>query len=139
MKKFIISTAAVIIRGDGVLLAKRPKNARHFPGYWEFPGGKLGPDENPEHGLRRELHEELGVRITLRRERFFTFRDCSDRRILLLAFTCRLRPGRVKAGVETQWVTWKQLAGIVLPPSDRPVREWALKFCLPRGIGQTEF
>jgi 8-oxo-dGTP diphosphatase len=130
MKKFIISTAAVIIRNDRVLLAKRPKDARHFPGYWEFPGGKLEPGEKPEHGLARELREELGVRIAIQKERFFTFRECRDRRILVLAYACTVRPGRLKAGVETQWVVRKQLAGITLPPSDRPVREWALESLL---------
>jgi 8-oxo-dGTP diphosphatase len=53
--------AAVILRGDGqVLLAQRPPG-KAYAGYWEFPGGKLEPDESPRAALDRELREELGL------------------------------------------------------------------------------
>jgi 8-oxo-dGTP diphosphatase len=55
--------AAVITRPDGqVLLAQRPAG-KAYAGYWEFPGGKLEPDESPRHALDRELAEELGIRV----------------------------------------------------------------------------
>lgn len=43
-----------------VLVCDRPAGKAHA-GRWEFPGGKLEPGEAPEAGLRRELHEELGI------------------------------------------------------------------------------
>ena len=42
-----------------VLRAFDPKK-----GFWDLPGGFLETEEKPEEGLRRELHEELGVEIT---------------------------------------------------------------------------
>lgn len=45
-----------------VLLAQRPAG-KHLEGYWEFPGGKLEPNEQPQRALMRELHEELGIHI----------------------------------------------------------------------------
>ncbi len=55
--------AAVIERGDGTfLLACRPEG-KPYPGYWEFPGGKIEPGEDPRAALDRELEEELGIRV----------------------------------------------------------------------------
>jgi len=55
--------AAVLLRPDGrVLLAQRPPG-KPYAGYWEFPGGKLEPDETPRAALDRELAEELGIAV----------------------------------------------------------------------------
>ena len=55
--------AAVLQRPDGAfLLAQRPAG-KVYAGYWEFPGGKIEPDEAAPAALARELHEELGIDI----------------------------------------------------------------------------
>lgn len=52
---------AVITAPDGrFLLARRPEG-KPYAGYWEFPGGKVNPDESILDALRRELLEELGI------------------------------------------------------------------------------
>ena len=53
----------VLIDPEGrFLLTSRPEG-KVYAGYWEFPGGKLEAGESVEAALRRELHEELGIRI----------------------------------------------------------------------------
>ncbi|HEX4779256.1 MAG TPA: Nudix family hydrolase [Usitatibacter sp.] len=55
--------AAVIEKPDGeFLLAQRPEG-KPYPGYWEFPGGKIEPGEDPRAALARELREELGIEM----------------------------------------------------------------------------
>ncbi len=64
MTKITEVAAAVIERPDGTfLLAQRPAN-KVYPGFWEFPGGKIEPGEDPRRALDRELEEELGIRVT---------------------------------------------------------------------------
>jgi 8-oxo-dGTP diphosphatase len=54
---------AVIEREDGsFLLAQRPAG-KPYPGYWEFPGGKVEPGESAARALARELDEELGLAV----------------------------------------------------------------------------
>ena len=54
--------AGVIVRHDGHFLLGRRAPGSFYPGYWEFPGGKVEPGESPAGALYRELDEELGLR-----------------------------------------------------------------------------
>jgi 8-oxo-dGTP diphosphatase len=64
MTKITEVAAAVIERPDGeFLLAQRPEG-KPYPGYWEFPGGKIEPGEDARAALVRELREELGIEVT---------------------------------------------------------------------------
>lgn len=55
--------AAVISRDGRLLICERPSHKRHG-GLWEFPGGKVEPDETDFAAVQRELCEELGVEVT---------------------------------------------------------------------------
>lgn len=64
-KKNITHAAVGVIQRDNglVLLAERP-SGKAWSGYWEFPGGKIEENEEPEAALKRELQEELGITAT---------------------------------------------------------------------------
>jgi 8-oxo-dGTP diphosphatase len=55
--------AAVIYRDDGQYLLGQRGPGTFYPGYWEFPGGKVEPGETPHDAIVRELHEELGIEV----------------------------------------------------------------------------
>jgi 8-oxo-dGTP diphosphatase len=63
--------AAILYYQNAVLLCKR-KLGRTFPGFWEFPGGKVEPSETPAEAIARELAEELFLSIPYRRFDYFT-------------------------------------------------------------------
>ena len=53
----------ILVRENGEVLLGKRTPGRPYPGYWEFPGGKVEPGESIEAALKREFLEELGVTI----------------------------------------------------------------------------
>jgi 8-oxo-dGTP diphosphatase len=52
--------AALILREGKILICQRTAD-QAMPLKWEFPGGKVEPDEDLKDALHRELEEELGI------------------------------------------------------------------------------
>ena len=52
-----------LVRERAVLLAYRSPHKRAYPSVWELPGGVVEAGESELAALKRELDEELGVRI----------------------------------------------------------------------------
>jgi 8-oxo-dGTP diphosphatase len=63
------TASGLITRREGgsidVLLVRRAKEP--YLGHWDCPGGFIDPDEHPEDAVRRELLEELGLRVDVTR------------------------------------------------------------------------
>ena len=56
--------AALIVKDGKVLICQRTRH-QTMPLKWEFPGGKVEPNEQPVDALSRELEEELGIRAQI--------------------------------------------------------------------------
>lgn len=107
---------AIFLKPDGsFLLASRP-DGKPYPGYWEFPGGKIEAGETVRDALVRELIEELNVSIT-QTFPWFTF---------LMRYThatVRLHCWRVLAwagemhGMEGQQFAWQTIDAIKVSPT----------------------
>lgn len=130
--RVVLVAAAALIDVDGrVLLAERPAG-KPMAGLWEFPGGKVGPDESPEAALIRELKEELGIDtrssclapLTFASHRYESFH------LLMPLFACRVWQGipRPLEGQRLAWVNKQNLARYPMPPADVPLvpilRDW---------------
>jgi 8-oxo-dGTP diphosphatase len=115
--------AAVIVRGDRVLLTQRPRGT-HLEDHWEFPGGKVEPDEDPRAALARELREELGVDSTVKDVLECTFWRYPNKSVLLLFFLTEISPDAEIQHLEVsdhRWATEGELAGFTMPPADVPI------------------
>jgi 8-oxo-dGTP diphosphatase len=55
---------AALVREGRVLLVHRSPNRCVYPDVWDLPGGHIEAGEAELAALAREMHEELGVRIT---------------------------------------------------------------------------
>jgi 8-oxo-dGTP diphosphatase len=61
--KTIEVVAAIIIKEGKVFATQRGYG--DWKGWWEFPGGKIEPDEEPRDALVREINEELDADISV--------------------------------------------------------------------------
>ena len=112
-------TAAVIRQNGRLLIAQRPLGGR-LGGLWEFPGGKQESGETLLHCLRREIKEELGVRIKVGRPIVSIDHAYTHFKITLHAFECEVVAGKPqKLQVENfKWVRMSELDKYAFPKTD---------------------
>lgn len=119
-RRLLVVAAALIAPGGRVLVQRRPADKQHG-GLWEFPGGKVEPDEAPEAGLARELAEELGIAVAPAELTPAGFSTGPG--IVLLLYACRVWRGVPAAteGAALRWVEAGALGGLAMPPADVPL------------------
>lgn len=107
--------AAVIFNRSGeFLLAQRPPG-KAFAGYWEFPGGKVEPGEAAAAALKRELHEELGIDVTLAYPWLTRDFDYSHADVRLRFFRVLQWTGEAH-GREQQQLSWQSTRTLTVSP-----------------------
>ncbi len=85
-------TVAFICHEDFVLLLKRRKDSRIYPGCYNGVGGHLERGEDPASGIRREIAEETGLAVSnLRLRAIYNVDPGGQFGALLLMFTCVCR------------------------------------------------
>jgi 8-oxo-dGTP diphosphatase len=115
--------AAVIYDEECRVLLGRRHPAAHQGGLWEFPGGKVEPDETAREALTRELREELGISPTVCRPLIRVPHRYPRYAVLLEVWRVDAFSG-VPRGLEGQPITWVEphrLASIPMPAANRPV------------------
>lgn len=74
-------------------------------GLWEFPGGKVEKEENFAQALQREIMEELDIKIEVSKEIGSYKHAYTHFSVLVHAFDCSRKVGRLKA-CEAQQIAW---------------------------------
>lgn len=109
------AAVAVLLRDDGhVLLAERPAD-KSWPGWWEFPGGKIEAGETPFAALQRELDEELGTQASLAYPWLTRRFDYPERAVKLHFFLVREWTA-APHGREGQRLSWQNPAALTVGP-----------------------
>ena len=130
MKLLLVVAAALIDSNKRVLIAQRPPG-KQLAGLWEFPGGKVDPDERPEDALIRELREELTI-LTLR-ENFepltFASHAYDNFHLIMPLYVCRKWEGCPQSaeGQNLAWVNARELHCYKMPAADMPLIEPLIK------------
>lgn len=59
----ILIQKAIVKRKNKFLITLRSSKVKYFPEHWDFPGGKLEPNEDPSRGVEREVLEETNLKV----------------------------------------------------------------------------
>jgi 8-oxo-dGTP diphosphatase len=120
----LVAACALVDPDARVLIAQRPIG-KSMAGLWEFPGGKIEPDERPEDTLIRELKEELGILVNGACLAPLTFASHAypDFHLLMPLYICRRWQGTAMAleGQNIAWVQPNRLRDYPMPPADEPL------------------
>jgi A/G-specific adenine glycosylase len=114
-KPIVVASVVAVTRRGRWLVVRRPSTGL-LGGLWEFPGGKVRPQERPVSAARRELREETGLRAG-RLERLGLIRHAySHFRVALHLFRSRSASGRLRVrGRRHRWVSAGELRRLPLP------------------------
>jgi 8-oxo-dGTP diphosphatase len=113
-----VAAAVIEQRGaDGItefLLGQRSPGT-FYPGFWEFPGGKVEAGETPHDALVRELREELGIEVVradpwLRRQHVY-----EHAHVRLNFFRVREWHGELHDHVHSA-LAWQRADGLTVSP-----------------------
>lgn len=117
-------TCLVLLDASGAVLATRRPQEKQLGGLWEFPGGKVEPGEDPEAALRREILEELALRVGPVQPMDPVVHGYPFGTIRLLPFLhCGARPTSIRLleHSEYRWVTPRTWLELEWAPADLPV------------------
>ena len=107
-----VSVAGIVVDDAGrILVIQRRDN-----GQWEPPGGVLELGESIEDGVRREVAEETGVRVTV--ERLTGVYKNMQRGVVALVFRCQPLDDHARTSDEAASVRWAdpdEIASLMAP------------------------
>lgn len=122
--KHIHVTCAIIER-DGFILAAQRSTAMSLPLKWEFPGGKINDGESPQECLRREVVEEMGIRISVEHALPLHTHNYPAFTVTLYPFICAIESGVITLHEHAAiaWLLPEKLPSLDWAEADLPVIE----------------
>lgn len=115
--------AGILMNDQGeILIAYRPTHAIQGD-LWEFPGGKIEPNETPYDALLRELHEEIDITVTAARPFMSVDYSYPERHVLLDVWWVDKFTGTPhgKEGQVIQWAKPEFLTTLPFPEGNKRV------------------
>jgi len=115
-------TCAIILRDNKVLVTQRSGKMPH-PLKWEFPGGKVKEGESVQECIRREVYEELGLRVEVERLLPSVNHTYGNTPITLIPLVCTITAGKVALAehLASRWIPLDELEGVDWLEADKGV------------------
>lgn len=110
--------AIAVVEHEGrYLIGQRPPGGP-LAGLWEFPGGKVEPDETLEHAAARECLEETGLEVIVGEEYPSVVHHYDHGRVELHFFRCQPRDASPPPQPPFRWVQGSALVDYSFPAAN---------------------
>lgn len=128
--KVIKVVAAIMIQNGRVFATQRGYG--EFKDGWEFPGGKVEPEETPQEALVREIKEELNSVIEVGELLDTVEYDYPDFHLSMDCFICKIIAGdlELKEHEDARWLTTETLDSVDWLPADLGLIQKIKKYIL---------
>lgn len=123
----MIKVVAALIEKDGkYLIARRAYGDENVIGKWEFPGGKVEPNEDEMVAIEREIREEFELEVKAVKFLVNNVYEYPNRVIDLRLYECKYVSGEFKLHdhLEYKYVSKDELISYELCPADVPLAEY---------------
>jgi 8-oxo-dGTP diphosphatase len=129
LKKTIKVVAAIIENEQNEILCALRSPIMSMPNMWEFPGGKVEPDEDIYTALEREIKEELCCQIKTKEIHNDITHDYKMFTINLIAIKSIIITGTPTPSEHSKliWLKRENLASLVWAPADIPAVNLLIK------------
>ena len=122
-RKHIEVVAAIILRERRIFATQRGYG--EWKDWWEFPGGKIEPGENPEDALKREIREELATEIEVDELLTTVEYDYPKFHLTMHCYLCTIISGDLSLleHEDARWLALDELDCVKWLPADKDVIE----------------
>ena len=119
----IIHVSCLVLLHQGKVLATQRSEKMDLPGLWEFPGGKVEPEESPATCLVREIWEELSIGIQICRPLTPVLHAYPAKSIQLIPFLATWESGTLQLTehAQSRWLAQQDLLSLDWAPADIPI------------------
>lgn len=117
----MINVVAAIIRNkEGKILIAQRNLKKSQGGLWEFPGGKVEPNETKEEAIVREIKEELEMDIKVNSYFDEKLYEYPDKTINLITLNCSMESESytVLEHERVEWISENEFSDYEFAPAD---------------------
>lgn len=124
--KHIEVVAGIICYEDEILCMQRPESKHEYISFkYEFPGGKIEPGESEVDALKRELMEEMDMKVEVEQKFLVVNHDYPDFALTMNSYMCKVNNKNfvMKEHVDFKWLKREEMSKLDWAAADKPIME----------------